>query len=81
VDGLVRERTPTGGPHGGFGGSQRGHRRPGNRSGSEMAFFVVLSIFPGLIVPCGDSRSLDFIMGEEVAADAQKIVIDFLSQS
>jgi membrane protein len=45
---------------------------------AEMAFFVVLSVFPGLIVLAATLGSLDFIMGEEVAADAQQIVIDFL---
>jgi hypothetical protein len=45
---------------------------------AEMAFFVVLSVFPGLIVLAATLGSLDSLVGQEVAAEAQDIVIDFL---
>ena len=45
---------------------------------AEMAFFLVLSVFPGLIVLAATLGSLDSFVGQEVAAEAQDIVIDFL---
>jgi membrane protein len=45
---------------------------------AETAFFVILSVLPGLLVLAAALGSLDLFLGENVATEAQDVVVDFL---
>jgi membrane protein len=47
---------------------------------AEVAFFAVLSIFPGLLMIASGLGSLDDLFGSELAGDAEKVVRDFLNR-
>lgn len=47
---------------------------------AEVAFFAVLSIFPGLLMVASGLGSLDDLFGSELAGDAEKVVRDFLDR-
>lgn len=45
---------------------------------AETAFFVVLSVFPGLLVLATALGWLDLILGGDIAAEAKRTVLDFM---
>ena len=47
---------------------------------AEVAFFAVLSIFPGLLVIATGLGSLDSLVGSEFADEAKEVVEDFMNQ-
>ncbi len=51
-----------------------------NGLAAEVAFFAVLSIFPGLIMLASALGSLDFLLGNDIANESQALVLDFLNR-
>lgn len=47
---------------------------------AEVAFFAVLSIFPGLLMIAAALGSIDLLVGSDLAQDAERIVTDFLTR-
>jgi membrane protein len=45
---------------------------------AETAFFIVLSVFPGLVMLASALGSLDLVLGSEVAAEGERVVVEFL---
>ena len=45
---------------------------------AEIAFFAILSVFPGLIMFAAALGSLELLIGGSVAEEAQRLVIDFM---
>lgn len=48
---------------------------------AEVAFFGVLSLFPGLLAVAGALGSLEVIVGGDLALKGQRTVVDFLSRT
>ncbi|MEX2659146.1 MAG: YihY/virulence factor BrkB family protein [Acidimicrobiales bacterium] len=48
---------------------------------AEIAFFGVLSVFPGLLALAAGLGSLEAIVGQEVAAETERVVLDALRDS
>ncbi len=48
---------------------------------AEVAFFAVLSIFPGLIMVVSALGLLDALLGEDIANESQALVLDFLERT
>jgi membrane protein len=45
---------------------------------AETAFFIVLSVFPGLVMLASALGSLDLVLGSDVAAEGKRVVVEFL---